>query len=118
MRSEWSDSIGICRWDGLSGPNVILEQTYSRDHWKAHWLWLVKFFKHKNYILVDGKPMLILYRVWEVPNLQDLLQLWRKLAVDAGRFPVPLAPVRLHAYTISDKALHSEQSVLGPSCSQ
>lgn len=73
-----------CRWDGLPGPDVILEQTYSKEHWRAHWNWLVKFFNHERYILVEGKPMLVMYRVHDVPAFEEMTIYWRQLAVQAG----------------------------------
>ena len=63
---------------------MILEQTYSEEHWKSHWDWLLDFFKHEKYITVEGKPMLILYRPHEVPRLSSLVQFWHSLAKQAG----------------------------------
>lgn len=63
---------------------MYLKQTYESASWQPHWRWLLRYFKHKNYILVDNKPLLILYRASDIPNLQKLLKLWRVLAEKAG----------------------------------
>ena len=78
------DIMHHARWDGLAGPDMILEQTYDPKHWEAHWQWMLPFFKHKNYIRVDNKPMLVLYRPHEVPDLSELLTSWRQRAIESG----------------------------------
>ena len=77
----------ICRWDGLPGPDVILEQTYYKKHWEAHWKWLIKFLKHDKYIKVDGKAMLIVYRAHDVPGFSKMIEYWQQLAKGAGAYP-------------------------------
>ena len=72
------------RWDGLDGSEVYLKQTYKSNSWDAHWKWLLQFFRHEKYILVDNKPLLLLYRASDIPSLQALLKRWRVLALRAG----------------------------------
>ena len=41
---------------------VLLRQTYDPKDWHAHLQYLLQFFTHPDYIKIDGKPVLLLYR--------------------------------------------------------
>lgn len=80
----WANEHWTRRWDG--GDNaVLMNQTYERADWLPHWSWMLKFFRHKNYIFRDGKPMLIIYRTYHFHNqLEPMLKFWREQALAAG----------------------------------
>jgi lipopolysaccharide biosynthesis protein len=80
----WANEPWTARWDGLNGSDVLLAQTYEKSDWRSHFDWMVRFFKHKNYILVDNKPMLVIYRIVEVQELHLLLVQWQAWAIQAG----------------------------------
>ena len=75
-------------WSGIwhGAPNrVLLEQTYpgERDH-RAHFEFLIRAFRDPRYLTVDGKPLFLLYRPTEIPEIARVLRLWRNLAAEAG----------------------------------
>ncbi|PPD35119.1 MAG: lipopolysaccharide biosynthesis protein [Methylomonas sp.] len=75
-------------WSGIwhGAPNRILkEQTYpgKEDHIK-HFQYLLNAFKDDRYIKVDGKPFFAIFKPEEIPNIKDVLALWRSLAVESG----------------------------------
>ena len=75
-------------WSGIwhGAPNRILkEQTYpgEQDH-REHFQYLLKAFKDDRYIKVDGKPFLAIFKPEEIPNIKDVLELWRSLAIQSG----------------------------------
>jgi len=61
-----------------SGNGEVLQPTKhgGPDEWADHLSYLLQFFKHKNYILVDNKPMLLIYRVSDITNYRDRFLYW------------------------------------------
>lgn len=65
--------------------SIILQQNYGKiDEWEKHFQYLLNFFKHKNYIKIDGKPALVIYRVAEVENYVERFTYWKKRAENYG----------------------------------
>ena len=80
---EWANEHWTKRWDG--GENeILLKQTYVRSDWLLHFEWLSRFFGLDNYIKVNNRPMILLYRASEIPELGSMLIEWRRLAVERG----------------------------------
>lgn len=44
----------------------------------------LKFFKDERYIRVDGKPLFVVYRPLEFPDIKNFIILWQKLAEQNG----------------------------------
>lgn len=67
--------------------NILISQNYGDiENWKTHFQYLLPFFKDERYIKINGKPLFVIYRPELIPNLNDFLQLWQKMAMDNG-FP-------------------------------
>ncbi len=81
----WANEPWSRRWDG-SEREVLLDQEHDLDKDKSLIEDLLPFFKDSRYILVNGAPLLIVYRASLLPSPLDLLNHWRKRAIDAG-FP-------------------------------
>ena len=64
---------------------MIQQQLYPgmEDH-KAHFYYLLKAFQDPRYIKVDGKPLFVIYAPFDIPDVSNVLQLWRNLAKEAG----------------------------------
>lgn len=80
----WANEHWTNQW--VSGENkVLIEQRYGGEaEWREHFEYLLPFFKDDRYILVDGKPLVVLYRPEIVDCLPEMLACWRKLAVENG----------------------------------
>ena len=64
---------------------VLIEQNYGNEkEWKLHFDYLLSFFKDERYIKEQGKPLLIIYRPEIIPCLNDMLDYWKLLAIEAG----------------------------------
>lgn len=64
---------------------VLIEQTYGNsDDWERHFNYLLDFFKDERYILVDNKPMVIIYRPEIITTRKEMFSLWNKLAKQNG----------------------------------
>ena len=70
---------------GLKNRNMLIEQMYpgEEDHIK-HFNKILPILKDKRYILVDGKPLFMIYKPTQLPNIEKFIELWNKLAVENG----------------------------------
>ena len=81
---EWANEPWTKTWDG-SEKNVLLPQNYgSPVEWKKHFNYLLPFFKHKNYILVNNKPMFMIYRIGHFKQFNQFKKFFNELAINSG----------------------------------
>jgi hypothetical protein len=64
---------------------MLIEQIYPgwEDH-AAHFDWLLRAFRDPRYIRVDGKPVFVIYKPDEIPDITGVMEFWRKRAAEAG----------------------------------
>lgn len=66
---------------------ILMEQKYGNEpEWRAHFEHLLRFFKDERYIKIDGKPVLCIYRTFDIKDLQAMRSCFDSWAVDEG-FP-------------------------------
>jgi lipopolysaccharide biosynthesis protein/2-polyprenyl-3-methyl-5-hydroxy-6-metoxy-1,4-benzoquinol methylase/uncharacterized coiled-coil protein SlyX len=83
---NWANEPWTRTWDGLE-KEVLQQQDYGdEEDWKNHFEYLLKFFKHPNYIKVNGSPVFSIYRLGHIPQANEMIDCWRKLARENG-FP-------------------------------
>jgi hypothetical protein len=64
---------------------TIFKQEYPGDEDNiAHFYDLLPAFKDDRYILVDGKPIFCIFDLKSIPNTQQFIKLWSKLALENG----------------------------------
>jgi len=81
---SWANEPWARTWDGQN-LNVLMAQEYgSEKEWKEHFDYLLQFFKDERYIKVDNKPMLLIYRTENIPNVNKMYDYWEKIAVQNG----------------------------------
>lgn len=74
---SWANETWTRRWLGMDDA-ILIEQTYGHvDEWDAHLDSLLPFFRHRNYIQVDGKPMFLVYRLGRVPDYAARFRHWQ-----------------------------------------
>lgn len=82
---EWANEPWTKRWDGLEHEYLIKQDYGNKSEWKDHFEYLLKFFKHPNYILVDNKPMFLIYRIGHIGDKFKYMQeYWNQLAKENG----------------------------------
>ena len=80
----WANATWTGIWHG-SPDRVLIKQTYpGRDDYEAHFKVLLQAFQDSRYIKVDGKPLYLIYRPKDIPELDKVVELWRELAKQAG----------------------------------
>jgi len=81
----WANGPWTREWTGKSGE-VIVGQEYSRQDDIRHIEYLLDVFADPRYILLDGKPVLVLFCPTDLPDMAATSDLWRAAAERAG-FP-------------------------------
>lgn len=76
---NWANENWSRIWDG-SSTDLLLEQNYGPEDHTAHFKYLEKFFIDPRYVREQGKPVFLVQRPEQIPDLAEFVQLWRKLA--------------------------------------
>ncbi len=64
---------------------ILMEQRYGDEpEWRAHFDHLLRFFEDRRYIKKDGRPVLCIYRTFDIKELQRMRDCFDKWAKDAG----------------------------------
>ncbi len=79
----WANENWTRTWDGME-KDVLLEQVYSADDDKAIIVDLMRFLENKNYIRVNGKPLVVIYRPELMPNPELTVERWRRECRERG----------------------------------
>ena len=82
----WANEPWTRRWDG-GNNEILLEQIYTNNiDNEHHFYYLLPFFKQKQYIKKENKPIFIFYRIdlKDVKHIQDIIYLWNRLAIQEG----------------------------------
>jgi len=79
----WANENWTRRWDGLDAE-VLIAQNYdvvSADQYIDD---IRHLLEDPRYIRIDGKPLLAVYRINQIPNYRQTIAHWRKRAEDFG----------------------------------
>ncbi|WP_379968517.1 glycoside hydrolase family 99-like domain-containing protein [Epilithonimonas sp. UC225_85] len=92
----WANETWSRRWLGEE-KEILIEQTYSLEDHKNHAIYLQKFFKDDRYIKVDGKPVFMIYRPIQIPDLDQVIDIYRSVAKENGFEDMFLVASNSHA---------------------
>lgn len=83
---QWANEQWTKRWDGMNRDVLVAQEYGDETVWHLHWEYLLPFFRHKNYIKVDGRPMFAFYRFGDIPKQkrEPMLRLWQSNAARDG----------------------------------
>lgn len=80
----WANHTWTRAWNEHS-REVILEQTYGDESdWTKHFYYFLQFFRDERYIKINNKPVLVIYKPDDIPVLEEMLECWKKLAIENG----------------------------------
>jgi len=82
---SWANETWSKRWDGRD-HDILIKQTHPplKQRWKLHFDYLIRAWRDERAICVDSKPIFIIYRPHNIPEIENMLEYWRELAVEHG----------------------------------
>ena len=82
----WANQTWTGVWHGAPG-RILMQQKYPGVEDEAeHFRLLIPAFRDPRYIAIDGKPIFVVYAPADLPDPENFVLHWRKLAVESG-FP-------------------------------
>lgn len=89
---SWSKFQNINVWSDIyeqktaaNSEGILLEQKYGTEQqWKAHFEYLLPFFRDNRYIKIDGKPVFLIHKTKDMYCLAEMMDYWKKLALENG----------------------------------
>jgi GT2 family glycosyltransferase/SAM-dependent methyltransferase len=88
----WANENWTRRWDGQE-HDVLMAQQHSDDDDLAVIEDLARYFRSEHYIRVNGKPLLLVYRVTLFPDFARTSSLWRRYCRENGIGEIYIAQV-------------------------
>ena len=80
----WANHTWTNHWAGIS-DDVLVDQTYPgiEDH-RNHYQYLRRFFADSRYLRMDGRPVLVIFRPRDIPEVARFIDLFQKWAREDG----------------------------------
>ncbi|MDD3517492.1 MAG: glycoside hydrolase family 99-like domain-containing protein, partial [Chromatiales bacterium] len=79
----WANENWTRRWDGAE-QEVLMPQLYRKEDEAAFIEDLLPVLRDPRYIRVGGRPLLLIYRMDQLPDPQRAARTWRRTCVEAG----------------------------------
>lgn len=81
---SWANEQWTRKMNGGNGE-VTQPQFYGREtEWEQHLQYLLPFFRHRNYIQVDGQPMFVIYRISQITDYPERFAYWKRRLKEEG----------------------------------
>lgn len=81
----WANESWTNAWVAEGNVKTLIRQTYGEKlEWEEHFKYLLSFFKDKNYINKNNKPLLVIYRPELIEKLNEMLDYWTELSKKEG----------------------------------
>lgn len=80
----WANETWTRTWYGLSDQVLIAQEYGNEDDWNRYFDYLLTFFKDERYIKIDNKPVIQIYKSFDIPVLEGMRALFDKRARNEG----------------------------------
>lgn len=81
----WANESWRGFYHGLKSADTLIEQRYlGVEDYTRHFYDVLPAFKDERYITVEGKPLFMIYKPMEHPEMKLFIDLWRRLATENG----------------------------------
>ena len=64
--------------------DYLMQMHYSVEDYIKHFNYVLPAFKDKRYICVDGKPLFLIFRPLDIPDVKEFIELWQQRAKANG----------------------------------
>ena len=79
----WANETWSRRWLGEE-KEVLIKQTYSEEDDREHINWMIKVFNDQRYIKVNKRPVFIIYRPLDFPDIGNTLKIFAARCINTG----------------------------------
>jgi lipopolysaccharide biosynthesis protein len=101
----WANENWTRAWDGLD-RKILIGQNYSDFDHLEHIRWLSEtVFSDNRYIRIQGKPVLLIYRFDEIPDISKVVSMWKDSVRSYGFKGLYLCAVRNGFVSLSDQQI-------------
>jgi lipopolysaccharide biosynthesis protein len=104
----WANENWTRRWDGAESEVLMAQRHGPEDHARV-FDDLARYFEDTRYMRVDGKPVILIYRPTIIPDLENMLRIWRQKA--AARGMLGLYIVATNAFGFDTPAEHGFDAI-------
>ncbi len=83
---SWANEPWTKTWHGAGGEKeIMIAQTYGgKEEWEKHYEYFSPFFRDKRYIKEQNCPVLLIYRLKNIPCFNDMISYWNECAKKDG----------------------------------
>ena len=86
----WANENWTRRWDGRE-KEVLIAQSHSDDDDRSVIQDLMRYMRNPTYIRINGRPLLIVYRINLLPDIHRTVAIWREMCRGEGIGEIYLA---------------------------
>ncbi len=98
----WANENWTRAWDGLE-RNVLISQDYADYNVTEHFDWLHGAFSDQRYIKIDNKPLFLIYRADQIPDIRERVRQMREAAERLGHEGLYLCAVKNTQFSLTDQ---------------
>jgi lipopolysaccharide biosynthesis protein len=98
----WANENWTRRWDGKENE-VLMGQHHSDSDDEAVMLDVVRYFRHRNYVRINGRPLFLVYHSDRLPDVKRTAEIWRAVCRAEGIGEIYLASAETFRQSISPK---------------
>lgn len=82
----WANEPWTKTWHGAGGDKeILIPQKYGmQEEWERHYQYFLPYFKDDRYIKENYSPMLLIYRLRNIPEFNQMIRYWNRRAVEDG----------------------------------
>ncbi len=83
---SWANEPWTKTWHGAGGEKeILIPQTYGgEEEWEAHYQYFLPYFRDERYIKEENAPMLLIYRLRNIPEFNQMIKYWNNRAISDG----------------------------------
>jgi len=94
----WANENWTRTWDGFN-KKVLIKQNYSNEDSYKFINDIKKYIIDKRYIKIDGEPIIIVYNPSRIPNVNNVINIWKEHAINSGIGKIRILICRTFGHT-------------------